>query len=189
MALTAKQQRFVDEYLVDLNATQAAIRAGYDWPASAAGFYVYMLIDPCDGEIFYVGKGTGRRIGRHVANVRKGRIDNGAKCERIARICANGETPLEAVFADGLSEPDALAVERELIRSLRARLTNIAGGVISSEEAARKHAAAMLATLKPFRVWVATCGHTKLELVRRAVGKDPREFYDWYRSELEKLAA
>lgn len=27
--LTAKQQRFVDEYLVDLNATQAAIRAGY----------------------------------------------------------------------------------------------------------------------------------------------------------------
>lgn len=27
--LTAKQQRFVDEYLIDLNATQAAIRAGY----------------------------------------------------------------------------------------------------------------------------------------------------------------
>lgn len=29
MSLTPKQQRFVDEYLVDLNATQAAIRAGY----------------------------------------------------------------------------------------------------------------------------------------------------------------
>jgi len=29
VALTPKQQRFVDEYLVDLNATQAAIRAGY----------------------------------------------------------------------------------------------------------------------------------------------------------------
>ena len=28
-ALTPKQQRFVDEYLIDLNATQAAIRAGY----------------------------------------------------------------------------------------------------------------------------------------------------------------
>lgn len=27
--LTAKQQLFVDEYLIDLNATQAAIRAGY----------------------------------------------------------------------------------------------------------------------------------------------------------------
>ncbi|PIK75273.1 terminase small subunit [Pseudomonas sp. 382] len=29
MALTPKQQRFVDEYLIDLNGTQAAIRAGY----------------------------------------------------------------------------------------------------------------------------------------------------------------
>src|SRR5690606_36988425 len=27
--LTPKQQRFVEEYLIDLNATQAAIRAGY----------------------------------------------------------------------------------------------------------------------------------------------------------------
>lgn len=27
--LTVKQQRFCDEYLIDLNATQAAIRAGY----------------------------------------------------------------------------------------------------------------------------------------------------------------
>ena len=29
MSLTPKQERFVAEYLVDLNATQAAIRAGY----------------------------------------------------------------------------------------------------------------------------------------------------------------
>ena len=29
MALTKKQQAFVQEYLIDLNATQAAIRAGY----------------------------------------------------------------------------------------------------------------------------------------------------------------
>ena len=29
ITLTARQERFVDEYLVDLNATQAAIRAGY----------------------------------------------------------------------------------------------------------------------------------------------------------------
>lgn len=29
MTLTAKQERFVEEYLIDLNATQAAIRAGY----------------------------------------------------------------------------------------------------------------------------------------------------------------
>lgn len=39
MPLTAKQQRFVEEYLVDLNATQAAIRAGYSAKtASEVGF-------------------------------------------------------------------------------------------------------------------------------------------------------
>ena len=27
--MTEKQKRFVEEYLIDLNATQAAIRAGY----------------------------------------------------------------------------------------------------------------------------------------------------------------
>jgi phage terminase small subunit len=35
MTLTPKQTRFVDEYLRDLNATQAAVRAGYS-PSSAA---------------------------------------------------------------------------------------------------------------------------------------------------------
>src|ERR671917_133303 len=35
MALTPKQERFVGEYLKDLNATQAATRAGYS-PSSAA---------------------------------------------------------------------------------------------------------------------------------------------------------
>lgn len=29
MSLTEKQQRFANEHLIDLNATQAAIRAGY----------------------------------------------------------------------------------------------------------------------------------------------------------------
>ena len=29
MRLTDKQRKFCDEYLIDLNATQAAIRAGY----------------------------------------------------------------------------------------------------------------------------------------------------------------
>ena len=32
MALTPKQERFVQEYLVDLNAAQAALRAGYKNP-------------------------------------------------------------------------------------------------------------------------------------------------------------
>ena len=40
--LTEKQKRFVQEYLVDLNATQAAIRAGYS-EKSAARIAVELL--------------------------------------------------------------------------------------------------------------------------------------------------
>jgi len=43
--LTARQQRFVVEYLVDLNATQAAIRAGYT-PSAARGTASRLLDDP-----------------------------------------------------------------------------------------------------------------------------------------------
>lgn len=46
MALTEKQQRFVEEYLVDLNATQAAIRAGYS--AKTAGNIGYEQLGRSD---------------------------------------------------------------------------------------------------------------------------------------------
>ena len=42
-ALTARQARFVSEYLVDLNATQAAIRAGYS-PAGARAHACRLLM-------------------------------------------------------------------------------------------------------------------------------------------------
>jgi phage terminase small subunit len=37
--MTARQQRFCDEYLIDLNATQAAIRAGYSGKRAAEQAY------------------------------------------------------------------------------------------------------------------------------------------------------
>ena len=43
--LTARQQRFVDEYLIDLIATQAAIRAGYS-PAAAGQQGCELLKNP-----------------------------------------------------------------------------------------------------------------------------------------------
>ena len=45
MTLTAKQLLFVDEYLVDLNATRAAVRAGYT-PKSAAKHSYRLLAKP-----------------------------------------------------------------------------------------------------------------------------------------------
>ena len=43
--MTPKQKRFCEEYLVDLNATQAAVRAGYS-PSSAASIGSENLIKP-----------------------------------------------------------------------------------------------------------------------------------------------
>ncbi len=43
--LTPKQERFVDEYLIDLNATQAAIRAGYS-PKTARAIACENLAKP-----------------------------------------------------------------------------------------------------------------------------------------------
>ena len=40
--MTPRQKRFVEEYLVDLNATKAAIRAGYS--ARSAGHNAYALL-------------------------------------------------------------------------------------------------------------------------------------------------
>lgn len=45
MALRGKQQRFVDEYLIDRNATQAAIRAGYS-PKTATAIGAENLTKP-----------------------------------------------------------------------------------------------------------------------------------------------
>lgn len=57
MALTPKNERFIQEYMVDLNATQAAVRAGYS-PKSASRTAYQLLrrddvraaVDACVGE-------------------------------------------------------------------------------------------------------------------------------------------
>lgn len=50
MALTDKQRRFVDEYLLDLNATQAAIRAGYS--SKRASEIGYQLLQKTTVQVF-----------------------------------------------------------------------------------------------------------------------------------------
>lgn len=88
MALTAKQDTFVREYLVDLNATQAAIRAGYS-PATAGAIGVENLRKPL--------------IGAAIA---------AAKAERAQRVAIDADSVLlgiEAVRLDAMREhTDAL---------------------------------------------------------------------------------
>lgn len=187
--LTPKQQAFVLEYLIDLNATQAAIRAGYSLADNDARekFYVYFLVDPRTGLIFYVGKGTGRRVSHHARNAKSER-SNGAKAHRILEIQAAGLSVDERIFSWHRTEEDAYAVERELIDGLSDHgLTNMAGGIVSREESDRQKSRSMLTRLKPFDVWVSSVPSEVIETTRRVFG-DPAAFYERFREELRRCA-
>jgi hypothetical protein len=81
-------------------------------------FYVYLLIDPRDEEIFYVGKGTGERCFAHLAEARKTRADRVADYEKLARIRAIEAAGLRVgidILRHQLDEHEALLLESAAI--------------------------------------------------------------------------
>lgn len=104
-------------------------------------FYVYTLIDPRDGSVFYVGKGKGNRCFVHTHTVKAGTPDNNRrKCDRISEILASGLDPEAKIVAYYEEEFDALEHERELI-ALTPDLTNILSGYgwhLTRDECARR---------------------------------------------------
>lgn len=177
--LRGKKAAFAKEYLVDLNATQAAIRAGYSMRhTSRGGYYVYFLCDPEDGKIFYVGKGKGERLFHHVKEARRSVLQsNGAKNQKILRILAKGLEVQEIIFADEMGESAALALERELIQLFKIHgLTNIVSGVVTAKESTMAAAEVMLARMKSFAQWEAELTTDKRRLVEKIFG-GPEEIY------------
>lgn len=151
--LTAKRAAFVREYLVDLNATQAAIRAGIDLPEcvrNERGYYVYLLTNPASGEVFYVGKGKRHRFAAHEMQWRTGGGTNGAKLAKIAEAMSAAGRVSALRFAGGLTSDEAYQLERATIAAIGIdRLTNATPG----QETAPERAAFLLSTVKPFCIW------------------------------------
>lgn len=79
-------------------------------------FYVYILYRDIEmRDPFYVGKGKRDRIAHHEAEVRNAKYSNVRKANAIKkRLRELGYVP-KAIFADGLSENEAFAVEEWLI--------------------------------------------------------------------------
>ena len=78
------------------------------------GYYVYLLIDPENGQVFYVGKGIGNRIFAHINSALKDEMLSD-KLDKIRSIHANGLEVTHVIHRHGLTEKEAFEVEAALI--------------------------------------------------------------------------
>jgi len=106
-------------------------------------YYVYVLLDPSKSpkeKTFYVGKGTGNRVGHHFEDAKR-KISNESneevtenektkKRQIIEYLINSGRKPLEIVIGRYETEEEAYAVEAVLIHFMfgHENLTNIASG-------------------------------------------------------------
>ena len=110
--LTEKQKRFVEEYLIDLNATQAAIRAGYS-PNTARDIGCENLAKPniracIDKEIAERSKRTGINQDRVIREL-----------ARLAFVNANDVIDMEeAKLKDGATEDDTAAIASVKVKTI-----------------------------------------------------------------------
>ena len=92
-------------------------------------YYVYRLIDPRNGQTFYVGKGQGDRVFHHARGVEYDPEDYGpgSTQERIAQIQFAGLSVGHIIHRHGMTERTALEVEGALMDCYQG-LTNKQGG-------------------------------------------------------------
>jgi hypothetical protein len=104
------------------------------------GIYVYALVDPRSGDIFYVGKGKGDRILQHEKEKSDDEETASAKLKRIQEIELAGLAVKHFFIRTEIgSDDEAFAIEQAAIDALALAgisLTNIAAGHGSSTDGA-----------------------------------------------------
>ena len=105
----------------------------------AIGNYVYLLVDPRDNTIFYVGKGKANRVFMHEEHVRKAKDPSlNEKEKRIKDILEANKEVLKYIVRVNLTKDEAFTVESVIINllgktemgdlNISVSLTNIQGG-------------------------------------------------------------
>jgi len=109
MEITEQQQRFVDEYLIDLNATMAAIRAGYSpktaQEQSSRLLSKVMIKDSVDRAIAERSKRTGVNQDRIVQELAKIAFAD------MGTFVSWNENGITLLASDGLEESDTASVQ------------------------------------------------------------------------------
>ncbi len=95
-------------------------------------YYVYRLIDPRNGETFYVGKGKGNRIFQHMKGAIKTDDSTEIKLNTIREIIASGLEVIHVIHRHGMTEENSLEVEAALIDAYQG-MTNLMGGYGSND--------------------------------------------------------
>lgn len=122
--MTSKQERFVEEYLVDLNATQAAIRAGYS-PATAGAIGAENLHKPqirarIDTAMAELSKRTGvnqERVIRELAKVafvNPTQVIDFESAKLLDTATADDTAAIASVKVKTIPTAEGLGVEREI---------------------------------------------------------------------------
>lgn len=148
----AKHELFAQELAKGATAGEASFASGLRLAdfASADGAYVYLLVDPRDGKVFYVGKGRGWRALAHAKEVRAGTSRNEFKTGRIEAIHRAGRSVEILLAGNALTGGQAYRLERLLIVRCHKVLTNIALGERSLEERELEATRNGLKSIKPF---------------------------------------
>lgn len=103
------------------------------------GYYVYILIDPRDNSVFYVGKGKGNRVNQHLLGALDEQSEETEKILRIREIQSLGLSVGLDIIRHELTEKEAFEVECSLIDLLELKnLTNIQSGHQASERGRMK---------------------------------------------------
>lgn len=123
--LRPKQQRFVEEYLKDLNATQAAIRAGYS-ERTARQMAAENLAKPDIASAIQAKRAEiSERVGRTVADVL---ADIGRVKEDAMQPVTDPDTGVQAML-DHKAALKALELEGKHLGAFEDRVTHTLGGI------------------------------------------------------------